>query len=396
MRLLLAAAGHPEEMGAAVVRTLLDYCAPPELNSAPDLCAQLDAALLQGVTDVASTSSSAASSSNSMNVATGSTLEKLGLCDAGDDEDVCTDSDDESSDDERPVAGAASAAAAAALPATAPGADAEPPAAVSVKVASSLVAGGSAGGLRDACPDNGNGSSSPNLADISRQLAEILAGRPVDCRGAPCGAVGNNPAADAVLELLQAIRAADAIRSTSASGPAPNAGPSSNGNKVAPQHQQGPSNVAAGAASSNASSSKQASQAVTAAAQQLLDKLHAAKAKLQSGATAAGAGAGAGLTAAAGPSTGSRHCTAAISSVANAAGDIGRATPPGSAVCQSFAHNGESQSCERLLLSCTCCADHAWTISLACAASASRLQTMLADLFSSHSSSKSVLMQTCM
>lgn len=391
MRLLLAAAGHLEEMGAAVVRTLLDYCAPPELNSAPDLCAQLDAALLQGVTDVASTSSSAASSSNSMNASTGSTLEKLGLCDAGDDEDVCTDSDDESSDDERPVA------AAAALPATAPGADPKTPAAVSVKVASSLVAGGSVGGLRDACPDNGNGSSGPNLADISRQLAEILAGRPVDCRGAPCGAMGNNPAADAVLELLQAIRAADAMRSTSASGPASNSGPSSsnsNGNKGAPQHQQGPSSVAAGAASSSASSSKQASQAVTAAAQQLLDKLHAAKAKLQSGASAAGAGAG--LIAAAGPSIGGRHCTAAILAVASAAGDIGRATPPGSTVCQGSSHNGESQSPERLLLSCMCCADHAWMISLACAATAPRLPAMLANLLGSHSRSKTVPMQACM
>lgn len=268
-------AGHLEEMGAAVVRTLLDYWAPAELNSAADLCAQLDAALLQGVTD-----SSISSSSNSTSAAAagaGSALDKLGLFEAVDDEDVCTDSDDESSDDEKPPVGAAATAAASAPPVTRP-------AAAAGIAADALEAGD---------------SSSVCLADISRQLtnmltANLFASTASSSKASSSQADSSNPAAHAVKDLLAALKASEAL--TPAAIPAAaslNSGGSSS--KTTPQSPSSNSPGVLCSNSSSASSTKQATisaaAAVTAAAQQLLDKLSTAKAKVQARAAAGAAAA---------------------------------------------------------------------------------------------------------
>lgn len=264
-------AGHLEEMGAALVRTLLDYWAPPELNSAADLCSQLDAALLQGVTDTAGTNTGSSGSSGGPAVM-GATFEKLLLGDGGEDEDVCTDSDDESSDDDKLTSSTARRGSAAT---TAP----------SQPAVGAVSSGGVDGG-------GSNGSSAASLADISRQLAELLGSKGAAAEsGRALGAAGGGAAAGAVKSLLEAIRASEGSANAGAAAaavPAP-----SNADKAKPAQA-----VAAGASSSSTvtgggsagSSSKQAgmaqtqTQAVTAAAQHLLDKLAVAKAKVQAGA----------------------------------------------------------------------------------------------------------------
>lgn len=261
-------------MGSAVVRTLLDYWAPAELNSAPDLCAQLDAALLQGVTDSSGPSAGTAGNSSAGAAALGNAFEKLGLGDAGDDEDICTDSDDESSDDDKPAVRPVSS---------------RPP----QQAGAERALGGT--GDRDDVEGAAGGAS---LADISRQLTELLSSKlaaAVDGSkgaGAKGVAAGGNAAVGAVKNLLEAINASETAGSTAAASPAAADRPRAVSQGSAAVSSSS-SSANAGAAVAGSSSSKVVATApthsVTAAARQLLDKLAVAKAKVQAGATVAAA-----------------------------------------------------------------------------------------------------------
>jgi hypothetical protein len=259
----MSATGHLEEMGSAVVRTLLDYWAPAEINSAPELCAQLDAALLSGVTD----NSGPSSGSAGMGVTgVGSALEKLGLCEAGDEEDSCTDSDDESSDDDKPAARPVSS-----RPVSMPAGD------------SAAGAKGSGGVVNQ----GGIAGNAVSLADIGRQLTDLLssnlavdAGKAAGGTGAAAGSIA---AVGAVRNLLEAIKASENAAS-SAAIMAASSSPADRAKLPATQGPTASGSSAASAASACTSSSKAApdpAQHVTVAAQQLLDKLTAAKAKAQ-------------------------------------------------------------------------------------------------------------------
>lgn len=280
-------------MGSAVVRTLLDYWAHAELNSAPELCAQLDAALLSGITDSSGTSSGSAGMGAA---AVGSAFEKLGLGEAGDDEDVCTDSDDESSDDDKPAARLVSA-----RPVSMPAGD---------------NATGPAGSMGVVNQDGAAGSEA-SLADIGRQLTELLssnlasavdAGKAAGSKGATTGSIA---AVGAVRNLLDAIKASENAASTAATVAASSSPADRTKSPAAQVPAASSSNAVNAASAGTSSSSKQAApdpaQTVTVAAQQLLDKLAVAKAKAQAGAA---------LPAGAADSSGSLGCPGGSTPVA--------------------------------------------------------------------------------
>lgn len=227
--------GHLEDMGSALVRTLLDYWASSEVNSAAELAAQL----------TGSRSSTAAAPGQSL----AGLLSELG---AASDEDSCTDSDDESSDDD--------------LPAASPSAAHEQPA----PAGDSLSAAAAAAAAR----------ISSSIAQTSAQLVALLS-QSTGVRSADSGSVGQTvtTGASAAAHLLLALKRSNAA--IPASGTAlmglltsDAAGcRKTSGNGAAEQQQQ----AAVQPKELQASSSMAAADA----ARDLLSRLAAAKARMQ-------------------------------------------------------------------------------------------------------------------
>uniref|UniRef100_A0A383WKG5 Peptidase M14 domain-containing protein n=1 Tax=Tetradesmus obliquus TaxID=3088 RepID=A0A383WKG5_TETOB len=333
--------GHLEDMGAALVRTLVDYWAPAELSSAAELSAQLQAA--------GSGSSGAAAAQSAL----GLVADTAG---AAEDDDVCTDSDDESSSEEEkqpPQPQQSSSNASAQLQRSKSSGRLQVPVAPADAAGSAAAAAAAAAATAAAI--------SSNVAQLSNQLVAMLAGTTIDSKPsstASSSVVGADSTAtssgSAVASLLSAFKAAsgsvDAPSGKAAGGSSSNSISTrrSSSRNAGSQQVQGSSSISSSSSSNSSSAVKQpnhaAALAAGAAAHALLGKLLAAKAKLQQGAAATGADGSAAGAAAAGTSSSSAAAAGAGAAAAAAAAAVGTAGSAGVVQWRSTAQQQQEQA----------------------------------------------------